>query len=175
VNAIRSKLGPIRVLVNNAADDTRHPFLTLTPEEWNRRLAANLTHYVFCAQAVIPDMRAAGGGAIVNTSSISYMRGMSEMPAYTAAKAAVIALTRGLAREFGPDEIRVNTVVPGWIMTDKQIAVHLTPESEADLMREQCLKRRLEPRELAAMVLFLASDAASACTNQSFVVDGGWT
>lgn len=175
VSDIRAKLGPILVLVNNAADDARHNFLDLTHEDWDRRMAVNLTHYVFCTQAVVPDMRANGGGAIVNLSSISFMRGMSEMPAYTTAKAAIIGLTRGLAREFGPDEIRVNTVLPGWIMTEKQVRHHLTPEGEADILRNQCLKRRLAPQELASMVLFLCSDAASACTNQSFVVDGGWT
>ncbi|MDP2355756.1 MAG: SDR family oxidoreductase [Beijerinckiaceae bacterium] len=175
VQDIRAKLGPVTILINNAADDSRHSFLDLTPEDWDRRLAVNLTHYVFCAQAVVPDMRANGGGAIVNLSSISYLRGMSEMPAYTTAKAAIIGLTRGLAREFGPDEIRVNTVLPGWIMTQKQVSHHLTPEGEADMLRNQCLKRRLAPQELASVVLFLCSDAASACTNQSFVVDGGWT
>ncbi len=175
VSHIRVKLGPIRVLVNNAADDTRHRFMDLTPEEWDRRMSVNLTHYVFCTQAVVPDMRANGGGAIVNLSSISFLRGMPEMPAYTTAKAAVIGLTRGLAREFGPDEIRVNTVLPGWIMTEKQVQHHLTPEGEADMLLNQCLKRRLAPQELASVVLFLCSDAASACTNQSFVVDGGWT
>jgi NAD(P)-dependent dehydrogenase (short-subunit alcohol dehydrogenase family) len=174
VAEVRQSLGPIRILVNNAGDDTRHAFLDLTLEEWDRRIALNLTHYVFCAQAVLPDMRAAGGGSIVNVSSISFLRGMSEMPAYTTAKAAIIGLTRGLAREFGPDNIRVNTVLPGWIMTEKQVREHLTPECEADMLRNQCLKRRLQPQELASVSLFLCSDAASACTNQSFVVDGGW-
>jgi NAD(P)-dependent dehydrogenase (short-subunit alcohol dehydrogenase family) len=174
IAAIRAKLGPVRVLVNNAADDERHGFAELTPESWDARLAVNLRHLVFATQAVTADMQAAGGGSIVNMSSISFMRGVSEMPAYTTAKAAIIGLTRSLAREFGAQEIRVNAVVPGWIMTDKQLRLRVKPEDKETIRREQCLKRPLVPREVANMVLFLASDDASGCTSQTFVVDGGW-
>jgi D-xylose 1-dehydrogenase len=166
--------GPITVLVNNAAHDERHKFDTVTPEYWDDRLAVNLKHQFFAAQAVHPMMKAAGGGSIVNFGSVSWMVGQGGMPGYTAAKAAVMGLTRGLARDFGPDNIRVNSIAPGWIMTERQVSLWLTPEGEAELMRRQCLKRKLYPDDMARIVLFLAADDSSAMTNQTYVADGGW-
>jgi NAD(P)-dependent dehydrogenase (short-subunit alcohol dehydrogenase family) len=166
--------GPITVLVNNAAHDERHKFDTVTPEYWDDRLAVNLKHQFFAAQAVYPMMKAAGGGSIVNFGSVSWMVGQGGMPGYTAAKAAVMGLTRGLARDFGPDNIRVNSIAPGWIMTERQVSLWLTPEGEEELMRRQCLKRKLYPDDMARIVLFLAADDSSAMTNQTYVADGGW-
>jgi NAD(P)-dependent dehydrogenase (short-subunit alcohol dehydrogenase family) len=169
-----AKLGNIGVLINNAAHDERHAADTVTSEYWDDRIAVNLKHQFFAAQAVLPGMKAAGGGAIVNFGSTSWMIGQGGMPVYTAAKSAVLGLTRSLARDYGPFNIRVNTVAPGWIMTERQIEKWLTPEGEAELMKRQCLKRRLQPAELAKFTVFLASDEASACTNQNYIVDGGW-
>ncbi len=166
--------GPITVLVNNAAHDERHRFDTVTPEYWDDRLAVNLKHQFFAAQAIHPMMKAAGGGSIVNFGSVSWMVGQGGMPGYTAAKAAVMGLTRGLARDFGPDNIRVNSIAPGWIMTERQVSLWLTPEGEEELMRRQCLKRKLYPDDMARIVLFLAADDSSAMTNQTYVADGGW-
>lgn len=170
----QARLGPIRVLVNNAADDERHPIEAVTPEYWDDRFAVNLRHQFFAAQAVAPAMAEAGGGSIVNLGSTSWMVGQGGMPAYLSAKSAVVGLTRALARDLGPRRIRVNSVVPGWIMTERQIARWLTPEGEQELLRRQCLKRRLLPEDVARVVLFLAADDSGACTNQSYVVDGGW-
>ena len=169
------KFGPVRVLVNNAARDDRHAFDDVTPEYWDDNQAVNLRHQFFAAQAVYPDMAALGGGAIVNLGSTSWMVGQGGMPGYTAAKSAVVGLTRGLARDLGPHGIRVTCVVPGWIMTERQIKLWLTPESEAELLRRQCLKRKLVPADIARAVLFFAADDSAACTAQSYVVDGGWT
>ena len=174
VAAIRGRLGPITILVNNAANDERHPMQDVTPEYWDERMAVNIRHQFFAAQAVAPDMAAAGGGAIVNMGSVSWMLGQGGMPAYTTAKAAVMGLTRSLARDLGPDNIRVVCVVPGWIMTQRQVDNWLTPEGEADLMKNQCLKRKLHPIDIARPVLFFASDEAAGCTAQAYVVDGGW-
>ena len=170
----RKAHGPINVLVNNAAHDERHRTEDLTPEYWDNRIAINLKHCFFAAQAVLPDMKAAKAGAIINFSSISWIAGQGGMAAYTASKSGMLGLTRSLARDYGPDNIRVNAVAPGWIMTQRQIEKWLTPEGEAELMRRQCLKRKLVPDEIAKFVAFLASDEASACTSQHYVVDGGW-
>jgi len=174
VGQVREKLGPITVLVNNAAHDQRHSIDDVTPEYWDDRIAVNLKHQFFAAQAVYPDMEKAGGGAIVNLGSVSWMIGQGGMPCYTTAKSAVAGLTRSLARDLGPKNIRVNCVVPGWIMTQRQIDLWLTPEGEAELLERQCLKRKLVPADIARAVLFFASDDAGACTNQSYIVDGGW-
>lgn len=174
VGAIRSRLGPITVLVNNAARDDRHDMDSVTSDYWDDRIATNLKHQFFAAQAVAPDMRTAGHGAIVNMGSVSWMIGQGGMPCYTTAKSAVQGLTRSLARDLGPHNIRVNAVVPGWIMTQRQLDLWLTPETEAELMTRQCLKRKLVPDDVARVVLFFASDEAGACTNQSYIVDGGW-
>ncbi len=174
VAAVRSALGPITVLVNNAARDDRHAWDEVTPDYWDERLATNLRHQFFAAQAVAPDMIAAGGGAIVNMGSISWMIGQGGMAAYTAAKSAVVGLTRSLARDLGPHGIRANVVAPGWIMTERQKALWLTPDGERELIERQCLKRKLVPEDVARVVVFLASSEAAACTNQTYVVDGGW-
>jgi NAD(P)-dependent dehydrogenase (short-subunit alcohol dehydrogenase family) len=171
---VRDACGPIQILVNNAAHDERHPTETVTPEFWDDRIAVNLKHQFFAAQAVLPDMKAAKAGAIINFGSVSWMAGQGGMAAYTAAKSAVLGLTRSLARDFGPYDIRVNAIAPGWIMTKRQVEKWLTPEGEAELMQRQCLKRKLQPDEIAKFTVFLASDEASACTNQHYVVDGGW-
>jgi len=170
----RGQLGPIRVLVNNAANDERHALEAVTPEYWDDRFAVNLRHQFFAAQAVAPDMTAAGGGSIINLGSTSWMIGQGGMPAYLTAKSAVAGLTRALARDLGPMGIRVNCIVPGWIMTERQIQRWLTPEGEQELMRRQCLKRQLLPEDIARVVLFFAADDSGACTSQSYVVDGGW-
>ena len=174
IGRIRNRLGPIQILINNAAHDDRHPTPEVTPEYWDDRIAVNLKHQFFAAQAVLPDMQAANSGTIINFGSVSWMAGQGGMAAYTAAKSAVLGLTRSLARDYGPYSIRVNAIAPGWIMTQRQIEKWMTPESERELMQRQCLKRKLVPDEIARFTVFLASDEASACTNQQYVVDGGW-
>lgn len=173
VARIQQTLGPVRVLINNAAHDDRHAIDDVTPEYWDERLAVNLKHQFFAAQAVYKDMAAAGGGAIINFGSVSWMTAQGGMPAYTTAKSAVQGLTRSLARDFGTLNIRVNTVVPGWIMTERQKNLWLTPEAKAETLARQCLKRMLDPADVARVVLFLASDEAAGCTNQTFMVDAG--
>jgi NAD(P)-dependent dehydrogenase (short-subunit alcohol dehydrogenase family) len=174
VGGIAEELGGLRVLVNNAANDDRHPIETVTPEYWDNRIAINVRHQFFAAQAAIAPMRAAGGGSIINFGSISWKVRMGGMPGYTAAKAAVNGLTRGLARDLGPDGIRVNTVVPGWVMTERQKALWLDEEGKRTVAREQCLQGELLPSDIARMVLFLAGDDSRMCTAQEFTVDAGW-
>jgi len=166
--------GPVTVLVNNAARDDRHAIEEVTPDYWDERFAANLKHQFFAAQAVVPMMKAAGGGSIVNMGSHSWMVGSGGMPAYTTAKSAVVGLTRALARDLGQHGIRVNSIAPGWIMTERQVQLWLTPEGDAERLRRQCLKRALVPDDMARIVLFLAADDSSAMTNQTYVADGGW-
>jgi len=166
--------GDITVLVNNAARDDRHPFDTVTPEYWDDRIAMNLKHQFFCAQAVHPMMKRAGGGSIVNLGSVSWLAGQGGMHAYTASKSGVVGLTRGQARDFGPDNIRVNCVAPGWIMTERQQTLWLDEAGERELMARQCLKRKLYPDEIARVILFFAADDSGAMTNQQYVADGGW-
>jgi NAD(P)-dependent dehydrogenase (short-subunit alcohol dehydrogenase family) len=166
-------LGSITVLVNNAANDQRHRWQDMTAAYWDERMAVNLRHQFFAIQAVAPIMKAAGGGSIVNFGSISWHAGQGGMPAYTTAKAAVEGLTKGMARDLGPDGIRVNTVIPGWIMTQRQIDLWLTPEAEAALLQSQCLKTKLVPADVARMVLWLAADDSRMCTSQLWVVDAG--
>src|SRR6516225_7143149 len=170
---VGKRLGPITVLVNNAANDQRHRFEDVTVEYWDERLATNLRHQFFAIQAVAPMMRSAGGGSIINFGSVSWHSLQGGMPAYTTAKAAVEGLSRGMARDLGPDKIRVNTVIPGWIMTERQITLWLTPEAEANLMQVQCLKQKLAPTDVTRMVLWLASDDSRMCTAQLWVVDAG--
>jgi NAD(P)-dependent dehydrogenase (short-subunit alcohol dehydrogenase family) len=169
----RDALGPITVLVNNAARDDRHATEEVTPEYWDERFAVNLKHQFFAAQAVLPDMKAAKGGSIINMGSSSWMVGQGGMVAYTACKSAVLGLTRSLARDFGPYNIRVNAIAPGWILTERQRKLWVTPEVHAELMEAQCLKRDLGGDDIARVVLFLASDDSSAITSQHYVVDGG--
>ena len=167
-------LGTITVLVNNAARDDRHNVSEVTPDYWDERIAVNLRHQFFAAQAVYPGMKTAGGGSIVNLGSTSWMLAVPQLSVYMTAKAGVSGLTRGLARDFGPDKIRVNTVLPGWVMTERQKTLWLTPEGDRKIDEHQCLKQRLTPADIARMVLYLAADDSQMCTNQSFIVDGGW-
>lgn len=167
-------LGPITVLVNNAANDQRHAWTDVTPEYWDERQAVNLRHQFFAIQAVAPMMKQVGGGSIINFGSISWHRNSGGMPAYTSAKAAVEGLSKGMARDLGKHNIRVNTVIPGWIMTQRQIDLWLTPEAEARLMDDQCIPARVLPEDVARLVLWLAADDSRMCTSQLWVCDGGW-
>jgi NAD(P)-dependent dehydrogenase (short-subunit alcohol dehydrogenase family) len=170
---LRERLGSAQVLVNNAARDDRHDWRDVTVEYWDERAATNIRHMFFAIQAVAPDMIAAGGGAIINMGSVSWMMPQGGFPAYTTSKAAVQGLTRNMARDLGPHRIRVNTVVPGWIMTERQKTLWLTPESLEEHRARQCLKDMIEPVYVARMAVFLASDDAAMCTAQDFLVEGG--
>ncbi|HRO10961.1 SDR family NAD(P)-dependent oxidoreductase [Amaricoccus sp.] len=174
VERLRAAFGPITGLLNNAANDERHDLLEVSPDYFDERIAVNFKHQFFAAQAVMPDMIAAGGGSIVNFSSIVPMVGIGGMPVYAASKSAVIGFTRSLARDYGPHNVRVNALAPGWIMTERQLTLWLTPE--ADAMREdrQALKRRLMPIDIARVALFLISEESGGITGQCSVVDGGW-
>ena len=165
--------GPITALVNNAANDKRHTTADVTEEFWDWSQAINLKAYFFAAQAVVAGMRAAGGGSIINLSSISYMMGNAGYPSYTTANAGITGMSRSLAREFGPDRIRVNALAPGWVMTPKQREMWVTPEALAAHLDRQCLKDELEPRDIVDAVLFLASNTSRMMTGQMMVVDGG--
>ena len=167
VQEVSKTLGAIDVLVNNAARDDRHSLESITSEYFDERIATNLKHQLFAAQAVVSDMEKKGGGVIINMGSTSWMIGQGGMPCYTTAKSAIQGLTRGLARDLGSKNIRVNCVVPGWIMTQRQMDMWLTPESEKELMERQCIKRKLIPEDIANFVLFMASNEASACSNQT--------
>jgi D-xylose 1-dehydrogenase len=174
IDAVRKALGPITILVNNAARDDRHKLEDVTPEYFDERIATNLRHQLFASQAVLPDMKAAGGGSIIMMGSTSWYIGMGGMAVYTTAKSAVLGLTRSLARDFGPFNVRVNSIAPGWIMTQRQIDLWVTPESIAAALDKQCLKRRLMPDDVANVAVFFGAEEASAITNQDYVVDGGW-
>lgn len=175
VAGVRERFGPIDALINNAAHDERHATLEVTEAYWDGRIAVNLKHQFFAAQAVLPDMMAAGRGSILNLGSTSWIIGQGGMAAYTASKSAVLGLTRSLARDFGAHGVRVNALAPGWIMAERQLALWVTPETEKEIYERQCLKRRLVPDDIARVAVFLTSDEASAITNQQYVVDGGWT
>lgn len=166
-------LGPITVLVNNAARDDRHAMETVSVDYWDENQAVNLRHQFFATQAVVPMMTAAGGGSVVNLGSISWMRGRPAMVGYTTAKAAIGGLTRVLARELGPRNIRVNAIVPGAIVTERQTALWTTPEAEREFLDQQCLKFRLSESDVARAALFLASDEARGITGQNLIVDAG--
>jgi NAD(P)-dependent dehydrogenase (short-subunit alcohol dehydrogenase family) len=168
-------LGPVRVLVNNAGNDDRHHFADVTPAYWDDRMAVNLRHQFFAAQATYPQMKEAGGGSIINFGSISWMNSEGGYAAYTACKAAVHGLTRSFARDFGPAGIRANTVVPGWVMTERQVKLWLDEAGERQIAELQCIKEKVYPADIARMVLFLAADDSRLCTGQDFIVDAGWT
>ena len=174
ISKIIDNNGAIDVLVNNAANDERHSIDEVTEEFWNERMNINLRHYFFTVQSVKKAMIANKSGSIINIGSVSWMIGQGGMAAYTAAKSGVVGLTRSFARDLGEFDIRVNSVVPGWVMTERQIEKWLTPESEADMMKKQCLKHKLIPSDIAKAVLFFGSNASSGCTNQDYVVDKGW-
>ncbi|MBX3607006.1 MAG: SDR family oxidoreductase [Piscinibacter sp.] len=167
-------LGDFHVLVNNVASDDRHRLAEITPDYYDDRIAINQRAALFALQAVVPGMQRLGGGSIVNLGSISWQIKQADLPCYTIAKSAVNGLTRSMAGLLGRDRIRVNTVTPGWVMTERQLKLWVTPETAQEIERNQCLPDRLEPRDIAAMVLFLASDDARMCTAQEFIVDGGW-
>jgi NAD(P)-dependent dehydrogenase (short-subunit alcohol dehydrogenase family) len=171
--ALEAALGPATVLVNNAARDDRHGWEEVTPAYYDERIAANLRHIFFAIQAVAPGMIAAGKGSIINFGSNSWWQATGGMPVYTTAKSAVHGMTRSFARDLGPHRIRVNTVVPGWVMTERQKTLWVTPEALARHRQRQCLPDLIEPVHLARMVLFLASDDAAMCTANNYMVEAG--
>ena len=173
ISEIRDELGLISILVNNAANDERHSIESVTEKFWDDRMNVNLKHYFFAIQSVCKDMEKIGDGKIVNIGSFSWMLGQGNMPAYTTAKSAVMGLTRTIARDLGKFNIRVNCVVPGWIITERQKKLWLTPEAEKEQLERQCIKRMLVPEDIAKAVLFFASDQSSGCTAQNYVIDGG--
>jgi len=166
--------GPMEVLVNNAACDDRHSFDHVTPQYWEESVAVNLRHLFFCAQAVTPGMKAAGGGAIINFGSVSWHLALSGLSVYQTAKAGIEGMTRAMARELGEYGIRVTCVIPGAVRTARQMRLWHTPDEEARILAQQCLKARVEPEDVASLVLFLASDDARMCTAHEYFVDAGW-
>ena len=175
ITALAERHGPATVLANNAARDDRHKWQDVTPEYWDERQATNIRHMFFAIQAVAPGMIAAGGGSIINLGSNSWWEAQGGFPAYTTAKSAVHGLTRTMARDLGEHRIRVNTVVPGWIMTERQKELWATPEALEKHLQRQCLPDLIEPVYVARMVVFLASHDASACTANNFFVEAGST
>ncbi len=172
---LAQQLGDFDVLVNNAANDQRHDIETVSLDYWNERIAINQRPMFFTAQAVLPGMKKKGGGSIINFSSMSWHAKGAGYPVYATTKAAVIGLTRSLARDLGPIGVRVNTVTPGWVMTQRQIDLWVDADAEAEIKKAQCLPGKLMPDDIAAMVLFLGADDSKMCTAQDFVVDAGWT
>ena len=171
---LAEKLGDFDILVNNAANDQRHQAQDVTLEYWNERIAINQRPMFFTCQAVFEGMKRQGGGSIINVSSISWHMKSGGYPVYATTKAAVVGLTRGLARDYGAHNIRVNTVTPGWVMTQRQIDLWVDEAAEVEIKKSQCLPSKLMPQDIAAMVLFLASDDGAMCSSQEFIVDAGW-
>lgn len=171
---LQDRDGPVDILINNAANDTRHAVGGISAAQWDASIAVNLRHQFFCAQAVLPGMKAAGGGVVLNMGSISWHRALPDLALYMTSKAAIEGLTRGLARDLGPHNIRVNSVIPGAVRTPRQTMLWHTPEEEAKIVGGQCLKQRVEPEDVAALALFLASDNAARCTGREYFVDAGW-
>ena len=174
IHAFAASHGPIRVLCNNAANDLRHSLEAVTPQMFDDLISVNLRHQLFAAQAVAPMMRALGGGSIINFGSVGWMMASGGYPVYAAAKAAIHGMTRGLARELGPDAIRVNTLVPGWVMTEKQLRLWVDDAARALIAKSQCLRGSVLPAHIANMALFLGSDVSAMCSAQNYIVDGGW-
>jgi len=174
VHEVIEWFGQVDVLVNNAGNDTRHSLESVTPESWDAMMAINLKQQFFMAQAVAPAMRQARRGSIINMGSIAWVIPSKNVPVYVTAKSAIVGMTRALAHEFGGDEVRVNCVMPGAILTERQKRLWFTDEYEREVLARQSLKRMILPEEVARLVLFLAADDSSAITNQSYVVDGGW-
>ena len=172
--AIEEQAGSVAVLVNNAANDDRHSPEAVTPAYWDERIAVNLRHYFFAAQAVTRGMKRAGSGAIINLGSVSWHLALPNLVLYETAKAGIEGMTRALARDLGEFAIRVNCVIPGAVRTARQMALWHTPEEEARILAQQCIKSRVEPADISAMVLFLASDDARLCTGHSYWVDAGY-
>ncbi|TAN03408.1 MAG: SDR family oxidoreductase [Rhodanobacteraceae bacterium] len=175
IAAARARIGPIAVLVNNAANDVRHTLAATTPEGFDANIAVNLRHQYFATQAVVDDMRGLGGGSIICLGSTGWMIKNAGYPMYATAKAAIHGLVNGLARSLGRDHIRINCLVPGWVITDKQRKLWLDAEGEAEIARRQCLPGYLAADDIARAALFLAADDSRMCTGQSFIIDGGWT
>jgi NAD(P)-dependent dehydrogenase (short-subunit alcohol dehydrogenase family) len=173
LKATLAEIGDVDVLVNNAGNDDRHKLAEITPAYWDNRMGVNLRHMLFAAQAVAPGMAKRGGGAIINFGSISWHLGLEDLVLYETAKAGIEGMTRALARELGPDDIRVTCVVPGNVKTKRQEKWY-TPEGEAEIVKAQCLKGRLVPDHVASLVLFLASDDAALCTGHEYWIDAGW-
>jgi NAD(P)-dependent dehydrogenase (short-subunit alcohol dehydrogenase family) len=173
-SSIVGQFGTVDVLVNNAGNDARHSIDEVTSESWDATIAVNLKHQFFMTQAFVPAMRKARRGAIINMGSISWVIPSTNVPVYVTAKAAIVGMTRTLAHELGSDNIRVNCVMPGAIVTERQKRLWLTEEYKAEILKRQALKRLIEPEEVARLILFLASEDSSAITNQSYVIDGGW-
>ena len=171
---IEQDIGAVQVLLNNAANDKRHTVDEVTPQYWDDSLAVNLRHQFFCAQAVAPGMKAAGTGVILNFGSISWYLALGNLSLYMTAKAAIEGLTRGLARDLGADGIRVNCVIPGSVRTERQMTLWYSPEAERQILAAQCLPQRVEPEDVAALALFLASDNAGRCSGRDYFVDAGW-
>lgn len=174
IKKIEAQFGAVRVLVNNAANDDRHNYSEVTPEYWDERMNVNLRHHFFAIQAVTPGMARAGGGSIINMSSIAWIIPSTGLPAYVTAKAGIVGLTRTMARELGSANIRVNCISPGAIMTERQRRLWITPEYLTEIMQRQSLKREVTPDDVADSALFLASDQSAAMTGQNLMVDGGW-
>jgi NAD(P)-dependent dehydrogenase (short-subunit alcohol dehydrogenase family) len=175
IGACAATLGPVDVLVNNAADDERRSVDELTEQFWDEKFRVNLRPMAFAAQAVAPGMRSRRRGSIINLGSITWRAGFAKVAAYATAKAGIEGLTRSLARDLGPDGIRVNCLIPGWTMTERQLADWVTPEAEREIDRAQCLPGRVMPADIARMALWLAADDSRMCTAQTWVVDAGWT
>jgi len=174
VDEVVERFGRVDVLVNNAGNDMRHSVESVTPESWDAGMAINLKQQFFMAQAVAPSMRQARRGSIINMGSIAWVIPSKNVPVYVTAKSAIVGMTRALAHEFGEDEVRVNCVMPGAILTERQKQLWFTEEYKREILARQSLKRMILPDEVARLVLFLAADDSSAITNQSYVVDGGW-
>lgn len=172
--AICAEAGTVDVLVNNAANDDRHAFGSITAAYWDERIAVNLRHQFFCAQSAASGMKAAGKGVILNLGSISWHLALPSLSIYMTAKAGIEGLTRALARELGPSGIRVNAIIPGAVRTPRQMKLWQSPESEAKLVADQCLPERVEPEHVARMALFLASDDGARCSGREYFVDAGW-
>lgn len=174
IDQIRQAFGPVGALLNNAANDRRHQVAEVTPEFWDQAQAVNLKQVFFATQAVLPDMQALGGGSVVNFGSVSWMLRQGGLAAYASAKAAMHGLSRTLARDLGPHRIRVNTLVPGWVMTEKQLRLWVDDAAREEIKRGQCIGEPLQPEHVARMALFLAADDSAMCTAQTYIVDGGW-
>lgn len=173
LKALAASMGPVQVLINNAARDDRHQLEEVTPALWDELIGVNLRHQFFASQAVLPAMAQAGAGVILNLGSITFLRGHPDLPIYGTAKGGVVGLTRALARQWGPHGVRVNCIIPGWVLTERQQRLWLTPEADAERLRSQSLKDWIRPEDVARLALFLASDEARMITGQNLVIDGG--
>ncbi|MGQ8364507.1 SDR family NAD(P)-dependent oxidoreductase [Glaciecola sp. 1036] len=174
INTFQQKLGDISVLINNAADDTRHQADTLSEDAWDNYMAINLRPCFFATQEIIPQMQRLGGGSIINMGSVSWRKKQTCMPAYTTAKAAIEGLSRTMAATYGKDNVRVNTLIPGWVMTERQMTRWLNPDIVQEVQESQCIKKTLQPDDIANAALFLASEDSNMLTGQSIIVDAGW-